>query len=114
MENGIRILLDDYRDIVVYGAGGVAKDTCRLLEEYCVKKNVRIAVTDIDGNPDFLEGYPVYPINELLESRYWRNALFIAAMMPSSANAVKRELTDKGCQNVMTAEEFAEIGRAHV
>lgn len=107
MENGIRILLDDYRDIVVYGAGGVAKDTCRLLEEYCVKKNVRIAVTDIDGNPDFLEGYPVYPINELLESRYWRNALFIAAMMPSSANAVKRELTDKGCQNVMTAEEFA-------
>lgn len=50
MENVIEKLLRDYRDIFIYGAGGVAKAVCRLLKEFCKNKVVHIVVTDVKKN----------------------------------------------------------------
>lgn len=107
MGNVISRLLDGYQNVVIYGAGGVAKAACSLLKEYCVKKTVHIAVTNTKKNPKHLEGLQVYSINELLNSGFQNDALFIAAMMPSSADIVKNELLGSGCQNVLTADEVA-------
>lgn len=109
MGNRISRLLEGYQYVVIYGAGGVAKAAYRLLKEYCVEKTVHIAVTDTKKNPKLLEGIQVHSINEFLYSRFLNNALFIIAMMPSSADIVKNELVGNGCQNVLTADETAEI-----
>lgn len=108
MKNVIETLVNKYEDIVVYGAGGVAKAVCRLLKECCVKKNICIAVSRLEGNPQFLEGFRVYSAESLLEGRYRENALFIMAMMPTAADVVKTEMVGRGCRNILTAEEMAE------
>lgn len=108
MKNVIEMLVNEYEDIVVYGAGGVAKAVCRLLKECCTEKNICIAVSKPEGNPRFLEGFQVYSVESMLDARYKKNALFIMAMMPAAAGAVKAEMTGRGCRNILTAEEMAE------
>lgn len=108
MENVIEKLLRDYRDIFIYGAGGVAKAVCRLLKEFCKNKVVHIVVTDVKKNPPFVEEYKVYDINDLQAGKYKTDALIVVAMMLSSAETVKCELLKKGFRNVMTADELAE------
>lgn len=108
MENAIETLLVTYKTLVVYGAGGVAKATCRLLKECCAEKKVCVVVTDSNGNPKTLEGVTVYPVNSLTVDRYRDDILFIIAIMPISAEAVRKELHTKGYKNVMTAGELVE------
>lgn len=108
MVNAVETMLEVYKSLVVYGAGGVAKTTCRLLKECCAEKEICVAVTDLKGNPHTLEGFKVYSVNSLPVDKSRRDVLVIVAMMPVSAETVKRELNDKGYNHIMAAGELAE------
>ena len=97
MENVIEKLLRDYRDIFIYGAGGVAKAVCRLLKEFCKNKVVHIVVTDVKKKPPFVEEYKVYDINDLQAGKYKTDALIVVAMMLSSAETVTRLVGSEMC-----------------
>ncbi len=106
MKSIVDNLLQNYNHIVIYGAGGVAKDICKLIKEYVQEKTVSIAVTDCENNPAFLDDYPVYSINEVQNTFDKMQVFFIVAMMPESASKVKQNLIRMGYAWVITAEEL--------
>ena len=61
---GLKELLSTFRHIYVYGAGGLAGKALRCLAANGIMID-KVVVTKKEGNPDYLEGYRVLPIQEL-------------------------------------------------
>ena len=108
MKNIFGRICERYSRIVVYGAGGVARIICKLLEETNGECEICVAVSDISKNPASLEKYKIFDIHCLSGSEYQEHALFIVAMMPFLADRVQKELLEKGYQNVIAADEIVE------
>ncbi len=108
MKNIFGRICERYSRIVVYGAGGVARIICKLLEESNGECEICVAVSDISKNPASLEKYKIFDIHCLSGSEYQEHALFIVAMMPFLADRVQKELLEKGYQNVIAADEIVE------
>lgn len=108
MKNIVNILCKRYQQIVIYGAGGVARIVCKLIKQNNIKNDICVAVTDIHKNPKTLEGYKVFDIDSVCSSEYKEQALFIVAMMPLPARKVQKELLEKGYKNIITADDIVE------
>lgn len=101
-------LLKKYEDIIIYGAGGVAKAIYKLIKNLCPRKKIYIAVTNVKNNPLSIEGCKVYSINALRDIGHRIDSIFIVAMMPLLAETVRMELLVGGYHNVITAKEIAD------
>ncbi len=108
MSNGIEALLGEFKNLVIYGAGGVSRVACRLLKECCTGREICVAVTDLHGNPKSVEGFQVYAIGDLTSDRYKKDALLIIAMMPVAARELRERLHEAGYQNIITVGELVD------
>lgn len=73
-------------DIIIYGAHLVALECCRyFVEKGDGCKIVGVAVTDMEGNPSELEGFPVKEINQY---RKYQEAPTVVIAMPEKYHAI--------------------------
>ncbi len=98
--------LKEYQSVLIYGAGGVAKNMLIFLNPCLDRKHTHIVVSQKEENERELAGYPVRQIDELIEIR--NQAFVIVATMPEQAAVLKRNLDKLGFRNYMTAEELSE------
>lgn len=99
---GVTELFYQYRDVLIYGAGGVAEDLLLLLEPYLGGKETGkyqpcIVVSDKKENQDFLKGYPVKEISEFYEIR--DEVYIIISVMPRYMAQIEEHLNKLGFHN---------------
>lgn len=104
-------LFHQYRDVLIYGAGGVAEDLLLLLEPYLGggetgKRRLRIVVSDKKENQDFLRGYPVKEISEFYEIR--DEVYIIISVMPGYMAQIEGHLDELGFHNYCRVSSFIE------
>lgn len=98
--------LKEYRSVLIYGAGGVAKNMLIFLNPYLDRGHTHIVVSKKEENESELAGYPVRQIDEFLDIR--DQTFVIVATMPELAVALKENLEKLGFPHYMTAEELSE------
>ena len=87
---------ENNKEIVLYGAGRVAKRMIKALDVY----NVHIAgilVSSHDDNPEYVMGHKVYTPDEIYENR---NDYVILIATTKYYNEIKNTLSEKGFINV--------------
>lgn len=96
-----------YNYILIYGAGGVAKDLLCLLEP-CLREcpQVCVVVSERKGNQDSLHGYPVKEITEFCNVR--EDTYVIVSVMPRYEKQIKENLEKEGFQAYCTASMLIE------
>ena len=94
-----------YRHVLIYGAGGVAKNLLIFLTPYIDRNRTVIVVSQKKENEDQLAGYPVRQIDEFVQVR--DQALVILAVMPRLALEIGEYVRKLGFQKIMTAEEIS-------
>ncbi len=97
--------LEQYRFVLVYGAGGVARNLLLLLKPYMDKSRIAVVVSNATGER-WLEGYPVSQISQFAKMK--DQVMVILAIMPRLAREMKAYAEGLGFQNFMTAEEISE------
>lgn len=106
-----------YRSVVLYGAGGVAKDLLILLGPYLNQIRLSVAVTKKKEKESYLSEYLVKQIDEFVADR--EQTMVILAVMPGVSAEMEAHIRKLGFQNHMTAEEisrqmYEEIWRAEI
>ena len=83
--------------IILYGAGKIACRVLQLLREGRLNTKVKfIAVSEIEGNPEMVEGIPVKAIEELRQ--YKERALVIISVGNKYVQEVEKNLCLQGFQ----------------
>lgn len=93
-----------YRLVVIYGAGGVAKNLLIFLTPYLDRERTVVAVSKKAEDEERLSGYPVRQINELVGVK--DRSLVILAVMPRLAREMGAHVRELGFQDFLTAEEI--------
>ena len=96
-----------YNYILIYGAGGVAKDLLCLLEP-CLREcpQVCVVVSERKGNQDSLHGYSVKEITEFRDVR--EDTYVIVSVMPRYEKQIEENLEREGFQAYCTASMLIE------
>lgn len=94
-----------YRFVVIYGAGGVAKNMLIFLEPYLDRDRTAVAVSRKQENQGELRGFPVRQIDEFAGAG--DQTLVIVAVMPRLASEMGRYVRELGFQKVLTAQEIS-------
>lgn len=102
---GLSVRMRQYRFVLVYGAGGVAKDLLILLAPYLDKERTAVVVSCKGTEENQLEGYSVGQLDEWMDVR--DQALVILAVMPTLAREMEAAVKKLGFQNYMTAAEVS-------
>lgn len=69
-KSGLLERFKQYDQIIIYGAGALGKKVLETLSNRRTPIEVtRVAVSDKAGNPEYVKGIPVYPIEDLLDYR---------------------------------------------
>lgn len=102
-------LFQQYRDVLIYGAGGVTEEFLLLLEPYLSEKenckgHTCIVVSDKKENQDFLKGYPVKEISEFSEVR--DEVYIIISVMPRYMLQIEGHLNELGFHNYCRISSF--------
>ncbi|MCI8672347.1 MAG: hypothetical protein HFI89_02470 [Lachnospiraceae bacterium] len=97
--------LEKYRFVLIYGAGGVAKNLLLFLEPYIDKNRVAVVVSKIKGDEEPPAGYSVMQIDCFTKVR--DQAMVILAVMPKLAVEMGAYVRELGFENFMTAEEIS-------
>lgn len=97
--------LEQYRFVLFYGAGGVAKDLLLLLEPYLDKTRISVAVTKKKESETLLSGHPVRQIDGFVTDR--EQTMVILAAMPGVCAEMEEHIRDLGFHDYMTAEEIS-------
>ena len=103
---GLSAQLKQYRYVLIYGAGGVAKNLLLLLSPYIDKNRTVVVVSKRKEDEKQLAGYPVRQIDQFAEMR--DQAMVILAVMPRLAIEMGKYVRELGFQNYMMAEEISE------
>lgn len=98
--------LKKYPSVLIYGAGGVAKNMLIFLDPYLDREHTHIVVSKKEEKERELAGYPVRQIDEFLDIR--NQTFVIVATMPRLARELKEYLEKLGFHHYMTAEELSE------
>lgn len=98
--------LGNYQSVLIYGAGGVAKNLLILLKPYLDKKRTYVVVSEKRGNENQLADYPVRQIDEFMDEK--EKALVILAVMPRLALELREYIQGLGFSDYMTAEEIVD------
>ena len=103
IENVIR----NYEMIILYGAGKIACRVLQLLREGRLNTKVKfIAVSEIEGNPEMVEGIPVKAIEELRQ--YKERALVIISVGNKYVQEVEKNLCLQGFQYYKKINDLVE------
>lgn len=94
-----------YGRVLIYGAGGVAKDLMALLNPYADGSRTSVVVSKKQGNEGRLAGRLVRQIDEFTDAK--EEALVILAVMPRLAGELRERARGLGFRNYMTAEEIS-------
>lgn len=97
--------LKEYPFVLIYGAGGVAKNMLIFLDPYLDRNHTHIVVSKKEENESELAGYPVRQIDEFLDVR--DQVFVIVATMSKLALELREYLEKLGFHNYMTAEELS-------
>jgi CDP-glycerol glycerophosphotransferase len=98
--------MGQYQAVLIYGAGGVAKNLLIFLEPYIHKDRAVVVVSQKKENEDQMAGYPVRQIDQFVQVR--DQALVILATMPRLALEMEAHARKLGFQTFITAEEIAD------
>ena len=101
----LSVKLEEYRFVLIYGAGGVAKNLLILLGPYIDKKRIVIVVSRTKDDKKMLAGYPVKQIDYFKD--VGDQALVILSVMQGLAVEMEKYSRKLGFKNYMTAEEIA-------
>ena len=101
----LSVKLEEYRFVLIYGAGGVAKNLWILLGPYIDKKRIVIVVSRTKDDKKMLAGYPVKQIDYFKD--VGDQALVILSVMQGLAVEMEKYSRKLGFKNYMTAEEIA-------
>lgn len=91
------------KDILVYGAGGVARDLIILLKSCMSADKISIAVTNTSGNPDNIYNIPVNSIEKYKNDT--KAYMVIVATMPDSSAVIRENLLGQGFEDVILVDE---------
>lgn len=97
--------LGQHRFVLVYGAGGVAKNLLLLLRGYMDESRIAVVVSKITEE-NRLEGYQVNQISQFAKLK--DQVMVILAVMPKLSKEMRAYAEMLGFQNFMTAEEISE------
>lgn len=92
------------KKIIIYGAGGVARDLILLLRSLKPGLNLSVVVSNLEGNPKEILGIPAISLDSLsaVDDEY----MIIIATMPGVAGEIEKGLREKGFTNPHRIEEF--------
>ena len=100
-------IINKRKDVLIYGAGGVAKDLIILLNSVLPDLYIKIAVSNLEGNPKNINGISVNSID------YYKNDSHeyqvIIATMPETASIILSDLEKTGFEDVITVDEIINI-----
>lgn len=102
-KNSVRDYLSHYRNIYIYGAGNEAKTIYKYLKKINVKVN-KFIVTNIENNPDNIDGKPVNAIDELGKLDYIES-VYVIGVSKKYEEEVYGILTEYECLNVVKINE---------
>jgi len=92
--------LKDAEDVFIYGAGTVAKEALAVLKRHSwISKLCGFCVTDKAGNPDMLEGFPVYAIEEMTDGQ--KESLIVVAVTFKAQGEITEVLLRNGFSHIM-------------
>ena len=92
------------KEIIIYGAGGVARDLIVLLRSLESGLKLSVAVSNLEGNPKEILGIPVISLDSLSAADY--EYMIIIATMPGIARGIEKNLKEKGFTNIHHIEEL--------
>lgn len=98
-------VLENYQQVIIYGAGIVGQRAYNLLKEG--RRNIKVkyfAVTEAEGNPERLFGVPVKRIDEL--KKYGETALFIIAVGKKYIQEVEELLKARGFSHYVILDDL--------
>lgn len=94
------------KKVIIYGAGGVARDLIVLLRSLEADLNLSVAVSNPEGNPEKILGIQVISLDSVSDTD--EEYMIIIATMPSTAGEIEKNLKEKGFTNIHHIEEFLE------
>lgn len=94
-----------YRFVLIYGAGGVAKNLLLFLTPYMDSDRTYVVVSQKKEKEESLAGYPVRQVDEFITVK--SQTLIILATMPRLALELQGYIRELGFDNFITAEEIS-------
>lgn len=91
-ERDLKAELNNYDDIIIYGAGLVGKTLLKYLSKNYNEKNIYIAVSELKGNQGYIMGQCVYSIIDLIDMA--NKACVIVATMENKQDDIIDILND--------------------
>lgn len=92
---------EKYKDIIIYGAGVIAREVCTCLTASPYNMTIRsFMVTDKSGNPESILGIPVIDIHH--GEAYKKYALILVAVLDKYYDEIAELLSQEGYEHVVS------------
>ena len=106
------VFLEQYKSVLIYGAGGIAKDMLTLLRPYIAKEKLIVVVTKRAPHDDEIEGYPIHSVEDAMHLR--DDSFIIISVMPVLASQIESHIKKLGFKKYCTAEYLIQCMYAEI
>ena len=105
MKEDWKNLIDENHSIYIYGAGKIGKKVLRLIKKTgsAVEKVNGILVSDLTGNPDMLDGFPVMVPENVAD----RKSLVLVSVTDIYQEAILEDLKKQGFENIIDGYRYS-------